>query len=105
MKTQMAQTSVNAYHSHVNSGAKANQCEAILAYVECWALSFDNIVRGELNRRQIANALGFELGATSGRVNKLVKDGLLEECGAAKCAVTDKTVGLVRLPIGQKEMF
>ena len=96
MNTNMAQTSVTAYHDHVASGAKLKQREAIMDYMEG---------KGPATRRQIARNLEFELGATAGRVNKLVADGLLIDRGTIKCSTTNKTVGLVGLPETQGELF
>ena len=96
MKTNVAITSIESYHQHVNSGAKVKQREAILAYMAG---------KGPATRRQIANRLDFELGATAGRINKLVKDGLLIEMGTMKCSTTNKTVGLVGIPVGQLNLL
>ncbi len=94
MRTQVAEQSIEAYHKHVKSGEKLKQREAILA-----ALRNNN---EPMTRRQLAKYLDFELGATAGRVNKLIDDGLLEACGYIKCNVTNRTVGLVRLAGGVK---
>lgn len=81
--------SIEAYNQHVNSGAKQSQREQIHEYV---------YIHGDVTRRYIAKGLGFELGAVSGRVNKLLLDGLLEDAGTIRCSTTGKTVGLVRIP-------
>lgn len=99
MKTNIAETSKSAYYSHVASGAKLKQREAILEYVGSLSR------HASVTRRQIARALGFETGATAGRVNLLVKDGLLEELpDKGKCQYTDKMVGLVRIPRAEVQL-
>jgi len=94
----VSSTSKQAYAEHVNSGQKLKQREAIMECIRNQRTEPTLIDKGGFTRRNIAEVLGFELGATAGRVNKLVKDGLLVEAGTTKCSVTNKTVGLVRLP-------
>jgi hypothetical protein len=61
--------------------------------------------QGGVTRREIAWLTNFELGATAGRVNKLVKDGLLVDKGTVKCSTTGRMVGLVGLPEKQGELI
>ena len=86
----VAETSKMSYYDHVNSGKKLKQREAIVKFMSDSPFS-------ALTRRDLATFLKFELGATAGRVNKLISDGILEECGTTKCGVTNKTVKMVRL--------
>ena len=100
-----ASTSKAAYSEHVSSGNKHLQRMVIMKHVS----NFYNAPRyedqGGFTRRQIAKATGFELGATAGRVNLLIKDGLLVDKGTTKCTTTGKTVGLVGLPEKQGELI
>ena len=88
----IASTSKAAYKQITESGKTKTQCEQIMEYLGRWDTA------AQWTRREIAYILKLELGATSGRINKLVNNGSLEECGTVKCSVTNKTVGLVRLP-------
>jgi len=94
----VAHTSKAAYQHHVSSGNKLMQREAIVDAIKRHQLGATYQDQGGLTRRQIAGVTGFELGATAGRVSKLVSDGLLVDKGAAKCSTTGRMVGLVGLP-------
>ena len=100
-----ASTSKAAYSEHVSSGNKLRQREEILEAVKELSSNWIYKTQGGMTRRQVAQYTGFELGATSGRVNKLVADGLLVDKGAAKCSTTGRMVGLVGLPEKQGELI
>jgi len=65
----VSQTSIDAYHELVNSGHKFAQREKIFHFIR---------LNGPHTRRQISKHTGLELGAVSGRVNKLVSDRIFE---------------------------
>ena len=94
----VAHTSKAAYQHHVSSGNKQFQRQVIVSRMEKNSLC--PVFREEklLTRRELSNLTGFSLGDVAARVNKLVKDELLVECGKTRCATTDKLVGLVGLP-------
>jgi hypothetical protein len=101
----VAFTSKESYIQHVSSGNKLRQRKIIIDTVKQRVLSCDYKNQGGLTRRQLSTATGFELGATAGRVNKLVADGLLVDKGAAKCSTTGRMVGLVGLPEKQGQLI
>lgn len=96
-----ASTSKAAYSEHVSSGNKQRQREVIMDVIE----DLQGYYVDGMTRRRIAWLCEFELGATAGRVNKLIKDGLLVDKGTVKCSTTGKTVGLVGLPEKQGELI
>ncbi len=100
-----ANTSKESYSQHVSSGNKLRQRQAIMDKVEFFMTFGMYQKQGGVTRRQLANATDIELGATAGRVNKLVADGLLVDKGAAKCSTTGRMVGLVGLPEKQGELI
>jgi hypothetical protein len=104
----VAPTSRAAYQHHVSSGNKQRQRQLILVAVKValeWGFLFGLKGSDGLTRRQIAEFADIELGATAGRVNLLIKDGLLVDKGATKCSTTGRMVGLVGLPEKQGEMY
>jgi len=102
MRHNTALTSKESYSQHVSSGNKLRQRQAIMETVKEGAKFW--FPKG-MTRRQIAYHLDYELGATAGRVNLLIKDGLLVDKGTVKCSTTGKTVGLVGLPEKQGELY
>jgi len=94
----VAHTSKAAYQHHVSSGNKQYQRMVIMERFHSDSIS--NLYRkgGSLTRREVSRLTGFELGATAGRVNLLIKDGLLVDKGTVKCSTTGRMVGLVGLP-------
>ena len=101
-----ANTSKESYSQHVSSGNKQRQRALILEEISAQSSGFDYLFQGGgLTRRQISNITGIELGATAGRVNLLIKDGLLVDKGTVKCSTTGRMVGLVGLPEKQGELI
>lgn len=82
----VSKTSIEAYNAIVSDGTRLKQHEKVIKCIE---------VSGRLTRRQIGKITGLELGAVSGRVNKLIEDNVLMEVGTAVCETTKKTVHLV----------
>lgn len=69
----VALTSKESYSQHLSSGNKLRQRQVILNHMNMMiAFGHDGATR-----RQVADVTGIELGAAAGRVNKLIKDGLL----------------------------
>ncbi len=101
----VALTSKESYSQHVSSGNKLRQRQIILEVIEELSDNWVFKAQGGITRRELAMATGFELGATAGRVNKLIKDGLLVYKGTVKCSTTGRMVGLVGLPEKQGELI
>lgn len=79
----VAETSIAAYHEHRDSGKVGKQAQTILDRMRPgWGYS----------RRELAMVTGLELSSICGRVNELLKIGMLEEQHPRKCGVTGKTV-------------
>ena len=53
-----------------------------------------------LSRREIAKATNIEISAVSGRVNQLIKMGIVEETTMRKCMFSKRLVKPVRLAEG-----
>lgn len=90
MKTNVAQTSIESIHQHRESGKSITQKQII---IDCFK-QFNNPI---LTRREISNLTKIELGAVSGRVNSLIKDGVLTECGTITDRKTGKTVNALKM--------
>ena len=95
----VANTSKLAYEELVASGKAQTQRCKILKHL------LINHRQG-LTRRQIANATRLELGAVAGRVNALIKDGIVTDEDEVLDPITKKTVKLIKPVTGlQGEMF
>lgn len=100
-----ANASKESYSQHVSSGNKQRQRQVIMDKVE-YFMSFGKYKNeGGVTRRLLSTSTGFELGATAGRVNLLIKDGLLVDKGTVKCYTTGRMVGLVGLPEKQGQLI
>lgn len=86
-----------------------------LAYMELQANGKESTQKGKvlkevlrhsdgLTRRQLAELTGLELGAVCGRVNALVRDGLLDDSEVVKCEVTGQEVARIK-PVGPVVAF
>ena len=56
------------------------------------------------SRRQLSIITGLETSCIAGRVNELVKDGLIEEIGQMHCPVTGRMVDAIALSPEQMEL-
>jgi len=84
MKTQVRDTSIEAYHGEI-VGTKEDRQARIVA--ECVKKL------GTCTRRMVAKELGMETGTVSARVNKLIKDFALHETDFRKpCPITGVSV-------------
>lgn len=93
MRTNVADTSIDAYHQLIETGKESTQIKTIYEFV----CKFH-----PCSRRQIHKATGIELGAVAGRCNALTKAGLLKEEKIGECQITGKKVKLLE-PI-QKQL-
>ena len=84
----VATTSKMAYEDLIRSGKDNTQNGRILAAITLFPTG--------ITRRELGQVTGIELGAVSGRVNKLVELGQIEEAGTVKCDITGKTVGVLK---------
>jgi len=89
------QNSRKAFEENTASGKFLTQRQVILNCLET----------GQKTRRQIAKITGLETSAVSGRVNDLLKEGVVVESGHVKCSTTSKTVATVKLAETQIELF
>lgn len=90
MLTNVAPTSIDAYHQHCRSGGLGKQASAIYLHV---------IESGrDWSRKELSRATGIELSAVCGRVNELVSARLLSEYPARPCAITRKLISPVGKP-------
>lgn len=97
MRTNVAASSIDAYHSTRRRTIGQAQCDRIVEYVER---------AGTATIAEIAQALHIEKSSVSGRRNELIAAGrlvLLDE--ERKCKVTNRTVQAVKLPPVQKALF
>lgn len=93
----IAETSIDAYHSRSRRTAGQLQCDRIVEYVER---------AGTATIAEIAKALDMEKSSVSGRRNELIAAGrlvLLDE--ERKCKVTNRTVQAVKVPRKQESLF
>lgn len=100
----IAETSRQAYSELKESGKVLTQSNSIVECIEQRVLSCDYKTQGGLSRRQIAKLLGMDKSTVAARVNKLIKDNLLESTGVFKDPVTNVSVGLVRLPRSEVQL-
>ena len=96
MRTQVTETSIDAYHSRSRRTAGQLQCDRIVEYVER---------AGTATIAEIAKALHMEKSSVSGRRNELIAAGRLVLAGVRKCSVTNRTVQSVKLPTMQRPLF
>jgi hypothetical protein len=95
MRTQMSETSLDAYRSlPIRSLCKSES--------EVMDLMRDGKPR---TRRMIADELGWRDGPTCGRCNSLVASGRLIEQGEYKDPITKKYSALLHLPTGQMRLL
>jgi hypothetical protein len=79
----VADTSIEAYHEHRDSGRLGAQHLHILDQMRPgWGYS----------RRELMLITGLELSSICGRVNELVKLGMLQEQSPRKCGITGRRV-------------
>lgn len=84
----VADTSIEAYKEHKDTGKLGRQAAAILEKM---------IPSKDYSRKELSKATGFELSAICGRVNELLAMGLLEELEPRKCNITGKRIHPIKL--------
>ncbi|CAJ0737765.1 hypothetical protein R16034_00840 [Ralstonia edaphis] len=96
MRTQVTETSIEAYHSSSRRNVGKLQCDRIAEYVER---------AGTATIAEIAKALHMEKSSVSGRRNELIAAGRLVLAGERKCSVMNRTVQAVKVPAKQQSLF
>ena len=96
MRTAVAPTSIDAYHSRDRRNVGKLQCDRIAEYVASV---------GNATIAEIAKALGMEKSSVSGRRNELIAAGRLVLAGERKCSITQRTVQAVKVPSKQGSLF
>ena len=81
--------SIEAYYKHRESGKAMSQWAAIYDYL---------VLRLPLTRSEISARTGIRLSSVCGRVNELIKAGLLEESPRRDCRITNEPAH----PVGTK---
>jgi uncharacterized protein YggE len=89
MKTNIQDTSLEAYDGLKSSGTQSKQSEVILSHLQQGR---------DYSLREIQKITGYEINAVSGRVHDLKQLNLLVEADKRKCTITGKTIKPVRLP-------
>lgn len=87
--------SLDAYHGHIAGGRELTQCDQVEAEI---------IRHGTCTRRMIAQSLGIETSTISARVNKLIEQGRVIECGMHPCPITGRRVNWIK-PIPEQGAF
>jgi len=83
----VAYTSVIAYEEHKNSGKVGLQAMLI----------FNNMEENkDYSRRELSELTGIELSSICGRVNEMLKIGMVEEADPRPCQFTQKTIKPVK---------
>jgi hypothetical protein len=96
MGTNVAASSIDAYHSRSRRTAGQLQCDRIVEYVER---------AGTATIAEIAQALDMEKSSVSARRNELIAAQRLVLSDDRKCTVTGRYVQCVKLPPVQKALF
>lgn len=93
MKTAVRDTSIEAYH---HFPGKPRQISKVYEYV---------CKNPRCTRRAIARGTGFDVSAVAGRVNELIKVGLVHEGAPVKCPITGKLVMSLSAAPAQLSIF
>jgi hypothetical protein len=84
----VADTSIEAYIEHRDTGKLGRQAAALLEKMN---------PNKDYSRKELSRITGFELSAICGRVNELLALGLLEELEPRKCNITGKKIHPIKL--------
>lgn len=86
----VADTSLDAYRDHRNSGELGAQQKKVML--------FFHMKGGEYTRSELAEKIPMRLSSVCGRVNELVKLGYLVEASRRPCNVTGVNAHPLKLP-------
>ena len=84
-------TSRIAYKKLIDSGKQDQQKQHIIKLL---------LTESPLSRREISKATNIEIGSISGRVNELMKLGVLEEATMRRCMFSKKLIRPVKIVKG-----
>ena len=87
----MRTTSRMAYKKLIESGKQDQQKQHIIKLL---------LTESPLSRREISKATNIEIGSISGRVNELMKLGVLEEATMRRCMFSKKLIKPVKIVEG-----
>lgn len=79
MKTNVRDTSLDAYFYIRGNGTDLNQRGKIYDVLRRWS---------SLTRQEIVQKTGIPINAVCGRVNEMIRDGWVNEVGRRECTVT-----------------
>ncbi|MBU3639997.1 hypothetical protein [Polynucleobacter sp. AP-RePozz3-80-G7] len=96
MRTQVRDTSRNAYQSITDSGQVGAQASFILSHI-CSTRDY--------SLQELCKITNLPINVISGRCNDLKKAGLLVEAPKRPCSESKRTIHPVALPKGQGELF
>lgn len=82
-------TSANAYHAMERNGRLFETTQMILD-------ALNNCPDG-MTRREIEQATGLRINQVAGRVNEMLKRGILKEGERRKCSITGNVVNVVKV--------
>jgi predicted transcriptional regulator len=84
--------SIEAYNRHIESGKRWTQWMKIYRYLyDSWPMRY--------TRSEISDKTGMRLSSVCGRVNELIKAGMLEEGGRHECRITKEQAHTVTLKV------
>lgn len=92
MKTNVSQSSLDAYHGGVKQVVAPNQ-KAVIRATMAFGQSY---TRAELGR-----LCGYSQTSAGRAVNELIADGIVEEVGRKRCPVNGTRVGAVSLSLSE----
>lgn len=98
MRTNVATTSIEAFHAHEGSGKASTQRGRILDYMQ------DSLLR-DWSIGELAHALRMEKSTISARLNELLKAGEVRAAAERADRISGIRVRPVRLASAQQEMF
>lgn len=97
MRTAVATTSLDAYHSFTTADLQRKEIEVMNEFAACPGLT--------VTREQLAERLGWKEAAVCGRANSLVAKGVLEEIDGGRTR-SGRPAKQLRVPVkGQRELF
>ena len=96
MKTQVSETSLLSYQELLDSGKLSKQQSVIMANLNLY--KHTNL---RMTSREIAEITGIERSAVTGRLNTLVKLGVVDEYGKVQCPITKRWVKAYRIAKGK----
>lgn len=95
MRTNVAETSADAYDAIRREGQLSNMQARVMAAIESGR---------DYSLQEICRATGIPINAVSGRVNELKTAGRLQHGPRRPCGITGRTIHPVRLPAQQLEI-